>query len=211
MLRLSYPRILDRMLFLAAAVSGAAILLASDWQTGWFVENGPVEIVQLAVLVLSAILFVRASRGLSGWGALTTLGLAVLSLLALARETPRCTSPLYEFGPCLSGTYKDAVYVAAALFPLVAILWNRELRLLGLRNATPRNLLRFIPRLLPLLLLLPLAAGSQLAEIFRLPVAEEVLETTTYLLLLLFALRAAQAADRLAWEARSSAISKAAA
>ena len=189
-------RATDWVLLVTVFAGAFVLLLLSDWSGGFFVENGPIEIAQLACLVLAAIFFLRASRGLASWPALTCIALASLCLLALARETPRCSSPLYDFGPCLSSSYKDAVYVVGAAFPLLMLLSNPVLRTFRLNVAAVAALLRFIPHLMPLLLLVPLIGASQIAEAWQLAVGEEILETAAYALLLSFSLRSIAARER---------------
>lgn len=183
----------DRALLAVGFVGATFLLFLSDWPGGFFVENGPLEIAQLACLFLGAIFFLRASRGLPSWPALACLALASICLLGLARETPRCSSPFYAFGPCLSSDYKDLVYVVGAAFPIVMILVNPALRAFRLNVASAAALLRFIPRLLPLLILVPLVGSAQVAEAWHAPVWEESLETTAYALLLYFSLRSISA------------------
>lgn len=160
-----------------------------------FMENGPVEMLQVAALAAATALFSRASYRLGGWGGLAVLGLAGLSLLFLIRETPRCDSPFNRFGPCFPGDLKTVVYFLPIVLGIALAVVNPRLHPNNFGRAAFAALPRFLPRLLPLGILVPLIVGAQLADATNFPVAEELLEVTAYLILAVFGLRAAQAGD----------------
>lgn len=195
--RFSRPRALDVALIAVSTLGGLVVLFGSDWPGGLFVENGPVEILQMSALVAAAALFIRAAFRLDEWAGVTTLALASMSVVFLVRETPRCTSPLYEFGPCISGDYKDAIYVAAGLLVGLCALANPALRPRHFSPASFRRLPAFVLRLWPLFIIAVMIGFGQLADAKGWPRSEETLELTAYLLLALLALRAAQASDTL--------------
>ncbi len=189
------PRPLDWGLIAASLAAGALTFAFSDWHGGLFVENGPVEIAQFGLLAAATLLFARASLRLDEWAGLATLTLACLCELMFLRETPRCNSPFYEFGPCIDAELKTLFYVASALPALALLALNPGLR--SIRRGLVARLFHFVPRLLPLLVLVPPAVLSQVAERYGLAAAEELLELAFYLMLVLFGLRAAQAGDSL--------------
>lgn len=193
---IAVPRLLDWVIIAVASLGGVLALALSDWRGQIFVENGLVETVQLVLLFLAAVFFIRASLRFTEWGALTTLALACLSAFAFLREIPRCTSPFYQFGPCISDDYKNALYVGIGVLLIVLIAANRSLRPSRFDRAAFQRLRGFLPKLMPLAILVPLAIGSQLGEIIDIGAIEETLELIGYAVLAVFALRAAQTADR---------------
>lgn len=191
------PRLLDWAIIAVASVGGFLALALSDWTGEIFVENGLVETAQLVLLFLAAVFFMRASLRFTEWVALTTLALACISAFAFLREIPRCTSPFYQFGPCISDDYKTALYLSVGVLLVVLIAANRSLRPSRFDRAAFQRLRGFIPKLMPLAILVPLAIGSQLGEVIDIGAIEETLELIGYAVLAVFALRAAQAADEL--------------
>ncbi|WP_185982764.1 hypothetical protein [Aureimonas mangrovi] len=197
MYRFSSPRLLDLMLAMLAFGGSAAIIALSDWRGGLFVENGPVEMMQAALLFLAACLFVRAGYRLREWAGLAAVGLAWICVLFLTRETPRCASDFYAFGPCFADGYKTAVFVASALAVVLLVLANPTLRRMRPSVSSFARLRQFLPRLVPLILPVPLIVLGQVGEAVEWNILEETAELTAYVFLTLCALRAAQAGDML--------------
>lgn len=194
----SRPRSFDVALIVVALLGGLFVLLGSDWTGGMFVENGPIEILQMSALVIAGVLFIRAAFRLDEWAGVATLSLAAMSIVFLVRETPRCTSPFYEFGPCFSGDYKDVVYVVGGLLVALCAFANPALRLRRFGRQSFARLPRFVLRLWPILLVAILVGLGQLADAFYWPRSEESAELAAYVVLAICGLRAAQAGDRIA-------------
>ena len=195
MFSIAAPRPLDWFLLLGPVLAAAMIVALSDWTGEIFVENGPAEMLQLAVLAAATALFARASYRLGGWAGLSALGLAGLSLLFLVREAPRCDSPFHDFGPCFPSEIKTAVYFLPILLGIVLAIINPRLHPSRFGCSAFAALPRFLLKLLPLAILVPLIVVAQLADARNVPIAEELLELTAYLVLAVVGLRAAQAGD----------------
>ncbi|MFD2238533.1 hypothetical protein [Aureimonas populi] len=203
MQRLEPPRPLDWALLGVAAAVGTCVLLLSRWDGGMLGENGPVEIAQLAFLALASVFFLRGGLRLPEWGGLSALSLAALSMLFFVREVPRCTSPYYEFGPCIDNGYKDTIYLLVVVAVIGWSLLNRGVRPARFGRAQFGQLPAFIVKLAPLLILVPLIGISQLGDKWNLPGLEEALELVGYMVVTFFGLLAAQAGDRqAAWSSR---------
>lgn len=189
-------------------LAGAAllVLLAVLAGTGWrdddalgrtFAEDGPVELVQVAVLLVASGLFTVAfARGLFAVGQ-ASLVFAVAAIMAAMRETPRCDSPFYEGGVCIDGNLKDGVYVAMALLVVVGLVLKPSIRP---RLLTFRQNLIVARHLLwtwPAVLAAGMIASSELLEASGFYRTEEALELAAYLYLAAFAAWMLREVDRL--------------
>lgn len=194
--RISPPRRLDAALLALSLVGSLALVALSRWNGSWFGENGPFEMAQIGALLAACLLASRAALVLDGWPGRLAVAIALLSLLVLVRELPRCTSPFYAAGPCLPGETKTFSYLLPLLLWLTLVLRNPAVGPQALRWHDVRRLPRFVRQSLPLALVVALLAIGQFADGRNMPVLEETAELAGYLLLAVAALSGAQAADR---------------
>jgi hypothetical protein len=172
------------------------VLLAVLAGTGWrdddglgrlFAEDGPVELVQVVVLLAASALFAMSFvRGLFAVGQ-ASLVLSVAGLIAAMRETPRCDSLFYEGGICIQGDLKNGVYVAMALLVVVGLILKPSIRprLLTLRQnlIVARHLLWTWPAVLAAVAI----ASTEILEASGFYRTEEAMELAGYVYFAAFA------------------------
>lgn len=196
MFRVSFPRPLDVAILSVSLLGALAIVALSAWDGGWFVENGPFEMLQVGALLAACLLFARANEVLTGWPGRLAVALALASLLFLVRELPRCGSPYFLAGPCMPGHTKTFAYCLPLLFWIGLILRNRANGPMAIRLSEFASLPRFVWRTLPLMSVAVLVGVGQYADGRNMPALEEISELAAYLLMALAGLAAAQEADR---------------
>lgn len=173
-----YRAILTDAVVLAFAAIGFAVvmlvLMGHDGTTV-FEENGPVELVEAAMLLATALCGILGyANGSEKLGYLCGIA-AFVSLAFLLRETPRCES--IDSFICLSaGGKRPATVVAALAAAVLLTTFVRRDRAGFISSLNPRFAWPFG------VVLLALAAG-QLAEKWHWEAAEEMLELYAYAVL----------------------------
>ncbi|MEN3791432.1 hypothetical protein [Fulvimarina sp. MAC3] len=171
---------------LGIAIAVATLLYPIDTLVAGPVENGWYETIQIGILGLTGLVVLRLALTSRHEIFYFSACLAMLIPLAMVRETPRCGSPFYDGGACLTSDGKFLI-VSLSISVVVAILSVRRVPM-----AKSWNELTFfyaIPAVLTALMLL----GSEM--VLKLPSAwiagifvwlEETLELAAYLNLLGF-------------------------
>lgn len=167
--------------------------LSASWLLGNFlepaigpadfpIENGPHELFQAAVVGVAGLLFYQAALRFDFEIFYVGLVSAFGCALAVLRETPRCGSPYYDGGPCLTSDGKAfiAVTVAVAILGLAAL--RREP---VARRASELNFFWLTPVAACAGLLL---AADIFGGIYYMVWEEETLELAGYVVLLMLAL-----------------------
>lgn len=157
----------------AAALAGYLAEVYTDLDYYLLDENGPVEGFQTIVLGIAAAIF--AARGWRSKGPVAFLSIAVVYVLvhAMVRETPRCDSPFYPGGICLTTTAKEALWVIFTV-GLAVLLFTRRADLPDALK--PRWSFVFWPLGVAFLMLL----FGELAEHYNQEGIEETLEMLAY-------------------------------
>ncbi len=157
----------------AAALAGYLAEVYTDLDYYLLDENGPVEGFQTIVLGIAAAIF--AARGWRSKGPVAFLSIVVVYVLvhAMVRETPRCDSPFYPGGICLTTTAKEALWVIFTV-GLAVLLFTRRADLPDALK--PRWSFVFWPLGVAFLMLL----FGELAEHYNQEGIEETLEMLAY-------------------------------
>ena len=173
--------------WLLLGVASSAAAVAFGWYaestargSEWFVENGPVEVPETITLAIACVIFIARvgrSRGpVPAW----CIPIAYMLFHAVLRETPRCDSPFYSGGTCLSHEWKyGLVVLASAIAVFLLILRRADI----FEMLKPRWSLVFWPLVVPVILLF-------LAEFFeksRSIAVEESLELAAFGYTIVFA------------------------
>ena len=171
--------ILGALFVLAAVGLGITVREFAGIQL-FFMEDGPVEMVQAGVLMLVAIAFAFAFLRSSGARALFCLVAAYATTFAVTRELPRCGSAFSGEGICLDSGWKTTIVLAVSALALLALFWRRPdwRRVLALSN------LRWV---WPCFVVVVMLAGAEAAEHRVRVEIEESLELAGYLYLAVFA------------------------
>lgn len=161
------------VLLLGGALAGYLGEVYTDLDYYLFAENGPVEGSQTIVLGVAAAIF--AARGWRSKGPVAFLCIAVVYVLlhAMVRETPRCDSPFYPGGICLTRTAKEALWVIFTV-GLAALLFLKRADFLDALK--PRWSFVFWPLGVAFIMLL----AGELAEHYNQEGIEETLEMLAY-------------------------------
>ncbi|KQT52896.1 MULTISPECIES: hypothetical protein [unclassified Aureimonas] len=117
---------------LAAAALALFLQYAPDAST-LFREDGPIETLQAAVLVVVAGLFAVGFRRSAGSRAFFCLLAAYACIFAVTREIPRCGSAFVGGEVCLPSSWKRAVVLGASALAVLALVlrpldWRAVLR-----------------------------------------------------------------------------------
>lgn len=142
---------------------------------GFFMEDGPIEMVQAAMLLGVAVLFFVAFVRSANARALFCLIAAYGCIFAVTREVPRCGSAFVGGDLCLTGTWKRSIVLVASALALLALVlrpvdWRRALSLTTLRWTWPC-----------LFVLAFLVAAEALEDLSHYSEIEEFLELVAYL------------------------------
>lgn len=162
------------LLLLLAVLLGLYIQGLGDAGEALIAENGMIEAPQTIVLIGAIVLY--ALRFFRSADAVATVCITVIFILVFAtvRETPRCSSPFYSGGPCLSEVAKTVIVGIA----LAAALLMAHRRRQNLREALRlRSLVPFWPLSIAVLMLVGAQWGEQIGN----QGVEEALEFSAYL------------------------------
>lgn len=150
----------------------------------FFAENGPIETVECLFLAIAIVPFSLAAINLTRGHALTCIGVMVVIALMIVRETPRCGSIYSTADACLPASGKLVAYI---LIAVVLTLMLVAKRFVPMRKSAYLVISehRWI---WPVVWVVAILGGAQLAEHLHEVGVEEMLELCAYLYLALIGL-----------------------
>lgn len=149
---------------------------ADDW---FFVENGPIEMLEALVLVFSLVPLTAAFLKTEGWVSLACIGLAAVVWVMIMRELPRCGGAYSPDNFCIPRHAKNPLYALGPMLAVIAV-WRRRPRL----EYSVRAMLFGGLWAWPVLLTAAILSGGQAAEKLHYPQVEEMLELGGYVVLI---------------------------
>lgn len=176
------PWLISGILLALAAIGFGTLVRSFGAIPAFFIEDGPVELLQAGMLVVCAVMLAIAFLRSSGARALFCLVAAYASIFAVTREIPRCGSAFSGDGACLDGSWKTILVLSASLVALAALIWRRP----EWRKALSPSQLRWV---WPCFVVVVMLAGAEAAEHQQHVEIEESLELAGYLYLGAFAVR----------------------
>ncbi|KQT50822.1 hypothetical protein ASG43_06040 [Aureimonas sp. Leaf454] len=179
------PKVVPWLAAVALALAGAVALgmLVDRYEPtrSFFIEDGPVEVLQAALLLGIAGIFAAAFLRSAGSRALFCLVAAYVCIFALTREIPRCGSAFSGDGACLTSGWKETIVASASVLGVLALV----LRPIDWFDASRLSNIRWIWPSLPIVGLL--VAAEALESLIYYSEIEEFFELIAYLYLGVFA------------------------
>lgn len=170
------------LLSLGVAWVGGLVFEPTTGPADFPLENGGHELLQAALVAAAGLLFLVAAVRFDFEIFYFSLFATFFCGLAVLRETPRCGSPFYDGGPCLTSNGKLLIGLALAAMLIALLVWRRVPLA---RRVDELNFFWILPAgFSGVMLIAAEIMGSYYFEVWK----EETLELASYLNLTVFAI-----------------------